>query len=188
MLKIKESFFLGLFSLLFFTSSEAKADKIRILNISKIMNVCQAAVKAREFLDVHRKVYYEEIEKKEEKIRQLHKELEEIQHKDREEFERRRKDFEEKFLEVKNQFQRYKSELEFIHQNSLDLIHKKAMDITLRIRQKENIKVILPAESVIDHEVDLDITEQVLKELNEVLPSVDIQSLKSQFEKSSQDR
>jgi Skp family chaperone for outer membrane proteins len=163
--------------------------KVRILNISKIMQQSDGAVGVLSFLDKYREIYHSEITKSEESLRHLHKELEDNQNKlTREEFEKQRKNFEVKLLELNRQLQHHKSELEFIHEQAMELIHKKIMEITADICQSQKISLVLPIESVVYQTQDLEITEEVLKRLNKHLPSLDVQKIKHQFTQNSHER
>lgn len=151
------------------------ARKIAVLKLGYIMQHAKAPVYVFKFLEERRKLYRDQMMEDENKLREAHKQLQEEQNQIIPEA------LKNSLAELDRTLQHRKDELAFIDSKAMEIIHKKILEITRVLREKQNIDAIFPGESLVDYDNSLDITDEVLRQLNEMLPTIDVDRILEDF-------
>lgn len=156
-------------------SKESAPLRIGILDFNKVWHEAKAPQQIREAIQAKRRAYQKEIITLEEKLRleelNLQKEHEKLSAAD---YQERRKKFESQVLDVQKQAQAHKKGLEKSYTDAMALVSERLNDVIKKIAQKKHLTLILSQTQVAFTETDLDITPQVMADLDQALPSVEL--------------
>jgi len=163
-----------LFTLPAFSDANAET-KIAVLNIQEIMRGSTAAKAVREQLESKQKVYKGELDKLDEQLRKEDQELA----KQRtvlspEAFEQKVKEFRSKATEAQKEFQTKKGKLDNAFAGALDDIQKATYDIVSSIAKERGLQLVMPTSQLLFADPTLHVSAEVLKRLNEKLPSLTV--------------
>lgn len=89
-----------------------------------------------------------------------------------EEFGKKRKTFEEKILEARKLFQKRSSSLDDGQKDATRELRKGIAEATTEVAEQKNVDIVLTRDSVVIAEKTLDITDDVLKKLDEKIASI----------------
>ena len=90
-------------------------------------------------------------------------------------FEERSKEFKEKIASIQNDLKQKSQALQNEYNKALAKLQKETMTIIHTIAEDKNLTVVIPKAQLLFAEDGLDITEDVLKQLNKKLPNVKLQ-------------
>ncbi|MBL0942448.1 MAG: OmpH family outer membrane protein [Alphaproteobacteria bacterium] len=150
---------------------------IGILDINRILNESKAAKALNTQMDSYRKTYQDEIRKHEQALRENEAKLvEEQKNLSPNDFEKKRKDFEKEVAELQKSVMAKDTGLKEAGQIAMEDIRKAVVDITQKIAREKGFKIVLPSSIpvYIDESNNVDITDRVLKGLDQKLPKVDV--------------
>ncbi len=83
-------------------------------------------------------------------------------------------EFNKKVSNVQQQMQYKKINLEQSHAKAMSIVHNKTIDIIGKLLTKYGFDIALPSTQVLFVKNDLNITLEVISELNQILPEVDV--------------
>ncbi len=153
----------------------ADAPLIATVNIQQIMRDSTAAQNVREQLDSKQKAFQAEITKKQD---QLQKEKAELDKKhsvlSKDAFEEKARAFSNKVTAVQKEVQSKKSLLDNAFSRSLGDIQKVVTDSIADLAKEKGFQVAIPTSEVLYGDPKLDISDEVLKRLNQKLPKLDV--------------
>ena len=89
-----------------------------------------------------------------------------------EDFAKKRKEFEEKLIETRKLFQKRRTDLDRGLNTALLELRKNVVETTAAVADKQKVDVVLTRDSVVIAEKALDITDQVLKDLNAKIDNI----------------
>jgi outer membrane protein len=158
-----------------------------ILDINRIINESKAAKALNTQMDIYRKTYQDEIRKREQILREKEAKLiEEQKSLSPNDFEKKRKEFEKQVAELQKYVMAKDTGLKEAGQVAMEDIRRAVVEITQKIAQEKGCKIVLPSSIpvYIDETDNVDITDRVLKELDQKLPKVDV-VIKTENKKST---
>lgn len=148
---------------------------IGVVNIQKIMQESKAAADVRTQLQAKQKSFQADLDSKE---KSLHDEDQKLAKQrsttDKEVFAQKVKDFQNKAGEAQREVQTKKVQLDKAFNGALEQIQTSVTDIVKQIASDKKLTVVLTASQVIYADTSLDITDEVLKRLNDKLSTVKV--------------
>jgi outer membrane protein len=169
-----------------FSASAIALDNIATVNIKEIMDKSSAAKSVKDQLDAKQKSFQTEMSKKEEDLQKEEQDL----GKQRtvlspEAFDKKVKDFKIKADTAQKEVRSKRAALDNAFSSALGDIQKAVFDIVSRIAKEKAYSVVLPTSQLLYGDPKLDITKNVLDELNKTLPKVNV-SFKSSSSKTDE--
>lgn len=169
-------------AMLMFTAPAMAADTtatastgIAIVNIQQIMRDSTAAQNVREQLESKQKAFQSEISKKEES---LQKEDQELGKKrsvlSKAAFDEKATAFRKKATDVQKEVQTKKATLDSAFEHALNDIQKVVTEVISDLAKEKNFSVAVPTSQILYGDTKLDISEEVLKRLNQKMPKYDV--------------
>ncbi len=155
--------------------ASAQSANIAVVNVQDIMRDSTAAKSVREQLESKQKAYQSELSKKEEALQKEDQEL--AKQKSvlaKEAFDEKVKAFRAKATEMQKDVQAKKASFENAFQNAGGQIQKTVMEIISDMAKEKGFIVAIPTSQVLYADSSLDISQEVLKRLNERLPRVEV--------------
>lgn len=156
-------------------SALAEGTKIAVVNIQNIMRDSTAAKSIREQLESKQKAYQAEISKKEE---QMQKEEQELANQrttlSKEAFEQKFNAFRQKATTMQKDVQQKKATLDGAFENALNDIQKVVNEIITSLAKEKGFNVAIPSSQLLYAEPEMDITAEVLTQLNAKLPKITV--------------
>tara|TARA_B100001564_G_scaffold301542_1_gene268911 strand:+ start:534 stop:1133 length:600 start_codon:yes stop_codon:yes gene_type:complete len=159
--------------LLFTGTAQAEGTVIAIVDIKKILNSSSAAKNAGQQIQTMRKEFLAEVKNKESELKKEDSELS----KQRsilatDVFEKKRKEFKEKHVAIQRDVQTKRKALD----DSLVKTHKIIQDsistIISKLADEKEFDIAIPKSQALFAKPDLDITQEVLAQLNKELPTI----------------
>jgi outer membrane protein len=146
-----------------------------VIDYQQVLRDARAARSIREQIEVRRKAYQEEISAQEERLREAEQELA----KQRsllapEAFAEKRREFEKDVAEVQRLVQERRRELDRISAVALNEVKQALIDIVTDLAEKRGFNLVLPSSEVLFFARRIDLTEEVMAELDARLPEVDV--------------
>lgn len=155
-------------------TAQAEA-KIAVLNIQEIMRESLAAKSVKTTLENQQKSFQSEMTKKEQDLQAKEKKLAEQRAVlSQEEFEKRVKEFRTQATGAQREVQAKKARLDKAFADALAEIQKSVMDIVSEKAKAEQIQMVVPTSQLLYADPTLDITDEVLTQLNKRLPKVQV--------------
>lgn len=146
-----------------------------VIDQEHILFECQAAQKARSFIESQRLSFQSEIDEQERKLRleeeTLEKEQRDLSEK---EFLVKRQAFENRVAEVHKKVALRRSQLEKVFNKARETILLNMNEIVSRLSKERGASIVLPKGVVLYAGPGLDMTPEVLDKLNQLLPEVDV--------------
>lgn len=155
------------------TNASAQPYDIAVVNIDKLLHECKAAKQAQTELEVQRLKFQEEMKTQEEFFLGWDKKLVE-QQKDMkpQEFSEKRKEFDAKLAEVHQKATQRREQLEVAFNQAMTTVQETILLLVRDAAVKNNYKLVIPRNFIIFREEGLEITDELLKKLDEKLPSI----------------
>lgn len=155
--------------------ADVTAEEIAIIDIQKIITESLAAKSIATQIEKKRDEFQAEVEKEEEKLHSDDQSLSEQRSVlSKEVFEQKAKEFRSKVVEAQRMVQSRRAQLDKAHVKALEKVRKHTLDIVDGLSGKKNFKVVLPKAQVFYSKNELDISDEILKKLNEKLPKVEV--------------
>ena len=153
----------------------AAANTIAIVNIQQVMREATAAQNVREQLESKQKAFQSEIGKKEES---LQKEDQDLGKKrsvlSKAAFDEKAAAFRKKATDVQKEVQSKKATLDAAFEHALNDIQKVVTEVITDLSKEKGFAVALPTSQILYGDPKLDISEEVLKRLNQKMPKLDV--------------
>jgi outer membrane protein len=170
------------------SKSEISKSQIAVVNIQQVMKDSTAAKSVREQLESKQKSFQGDITKKEESLQKEDQELAKQKAVlSKEAFEEKARAFRTKATEVQKEVQSKKALLDNAFERSLNEIQKVVTDIIADISKEKGFVVALPTSQILYADKGLDISAEVLEQLNKRLPKLDVK-FESGSEKPKSDK
>ncbi len=151
------------------------ATRIAILDVQQIMRESSAGRSAAQQLSVLQKRYEKEIASDEDKLRSEREKLVQEQSKlSAQDFDKRRQEFQHKVAAAQRLVQERNGEMDAAMRNARAEIGKAVISIVTDIMKKDNIGVVIDREQIVASQTSLEITAEVMKILNQKLPSIKV--------------
>jgi len=146
---------------------------IAVVNIDKLLHECKTAKQVQIELETQRFKFQEEMKKQEEFFLAWDKKLVE-QQKDMksEEFAEKRKEFDAKLAKVHQKATQHREQLEAAFNEAMTTVQETILLLIRDAAVENKYKLVIPRSFVIFREDALEITDELLKKLDEKLPSL----------------
>lgn len=149
------------------------APVIAVVDIDRIRESSNAAKSVRDQLEKHRSTFQDEISKQENDLRNAEQDL----NKQRtvlspEAFNQRRQQFEQRVAEVQRQVQNRRRQLETAMATSMTEVNRAVVDAVQEVATGHGANIVLPKSQIILVDKAMEITDEVLGNVNKKLPSV----------------
>lgn len=166
--------FVAAFLAVMATAAPASAEtSIGVVNTAKIMRDSKAAQSVRSQLQAKQKSFQSELDAKEKQLLAEDQALAKQQASvDKAAFEQKVKDFRAKAATAQREVQQKKLAVDKALATALEDIQKTVIDITKQVAAEKKINVVVSSAQVLYAEPGLDMTDEVLKRLNDKLPNV----------------
>ncbi|MDE3060256.1 MAG: OmpH family outer membrane protein [Pseudomonadota bacterium] len=148
---------------------------IATVNIQLIMRDSTAAQNVREQLESKQKSFQSDISKKQDKLQKEQQDLgkqQSVLSKDA--FAEKSRAFNSKVTEMQKEVQSKKALLDNSFERSIGEIQKVVTDIITDLAKEKGFAVAIPTSQILYGDSRLDITDEVLKRLNQKLPKLDV--------------
>ncbi len=180
-MKFTALFSIAAFSAALLASSAMAADApatapvVAVVNIQQVMRDATAAKSVREQLESKQKSYQSELSKKDESLRKEEEELKKQRSVlSKEAFEKKAAEFRKKATDVQKEVQSKKASLDGAFDRSLAEIQKAVSEIIAGMAKEKGFQVAVPSAQTLYFDSKLDISGDVLNELNKKLTKVDV--------------
>lgn len=151
------------------------AGTIAVVNIQQIMKDSTAAQNVREQLEGKQKSFQSELTKKEDALQKEDQELgkqRSVLSKDA--FESKVRTFRSKATDVQKEVQSKKALLDSAFERALNEIQKAVTEIIADMSKEKGFVIAIPTSQILYADDKLNITDEVLKRLNQKLPKLDV--------------
>ena len=156
-------------------AAKAEGGPIATVNIQQIMKDSTAAQDVRDQLEKKQKAFQDQISKKED---ELQKENQKLGHEQsvlsKPAFEKKAEAFRKKATDAQKEVQSKKALLDSAFERSIGQIQKSVTDIIGDMAKEKGFTVAIPTSQILYADPKLDITDEVLKRLNEKLPKLKV--------------
>lgn len=151
------------------------APAIATVNYQMLMSSSTAAKNAHEQIEKKMKSMQSEISKKDEQFQKEHQELEKQRTVlSKEAFEKKMRSFTNDVTKAQKEVQSKRAILDGASERAGSEIQKAISDIIAAMAEEKGYTVVLPTSQILYADSKLDITKQVLEQLNKKLPKVDV--------------
>lgn len=153
--------------------------KIAIVNIQKIMSEAKAAQSIQTQLEEQRKIFQEEFSQRERELAEKEKAIAESRASlSQEEFAKKRQEFEAELLEMRKLVQKRQHALEKAAADAIGELRDKVTEIVAGLAEKNKYDMVLTRQNVILAREEMDITAEVMKQLDKALKKIDLKVVK----------
>lgn len=154
-------------------AQESKAFSFAVIDVQRVIRDAKATEAIRPQIEKLKDGYEDEFRKQEEKLQAANQDLARQRAiLSPEAYAERRRDFQKRASEVQRDVQETKQRLDHALGSAMNRVHNMLRQITAEIAEEKSLTAIFPRTAVILVERRYDITEEVLKRLDERLPSV----------------
>ena len=159
---------------------------IVVVDMQFIVSRSTAAIQVRQELDSLKKKYGEEVKLEEQELRNLQDELG-VQRPilPPDEFAQLESDFRFRVEKLQSKVAEKNKELETLMGRSIQIIQNKTVEIITNIAIERSLAAVLDTSTVVIAAGEINISEEVLKILNENMPSIDLDAVKGINKESS---
>ena len=149
---------------------------IAVVDIDELQQKAKVANDIREQIEKRRKSFRETVKKEEDALRLSQKRIEE-QRKDltKEEFVTMVENFESEHLKARDSIRQRRSALDNAYNVAMKTITNRIFDICKNIAAQQSIDLVMTRQNIIVNSNSLDITPQVLQELDASLPKLKLE-------------
>lgn len=157
-----------------FSSNEFDA-KVAVVDVESILEHSKAIMHIKKSMNVISEQIQDELSAKEIKLKQAEAEL--IEKRGilpKEEFDKLVADFNKKVSLTQQEMQNKKSALERAHGNAIAQVHEKTISVISDLSKKYGFNIVFPSSQVLYVNNSLNITHEVISNLNELLQEVKV--------------
>lgn len=154
-------------------SAHAEAPTIAIVDVEKILNESKAAQDLQKQLQAKKESFQKEFSTKEKQLKETENSL--LAGRDKgtaEEFAKKRKAYEEKIMDTRKLFQKSRNSLDQGLAKAMLELRKNIVESTAKVADQKGYDIVLSRESVLIAEKAMDITPDVLKELDAKITTI----------------
>ena len=160
-------------------TAQDRPPSIGIVDVQKILRDSQASRSLRPQIEELRKNYQTSVRKRETELRKASQELQRQRAiLSSQAFAKRRNDYEEKARKAQVDFQQRKRRIDNAYGAAMRVIQKSMVVAAAKIAEERNFDIVLPKSLVLLADQKLDITGEVLRRIDESLPSVKLETAK----------
>ena len=162
-----------------FATAQDRPSSIGIVDVQKILRDSQASRSLRPQIEKLRQNYQTSVRKRETELRKASQELQRQRAiLSSQAFAKRRNDYEEMARKAQVDFQQRKRRIDNAYGAAMRVIQKSMVVAAAKIAEERNFDIVLPKSLVLLADQKLDITGEVLRRIDESLPSVKLETAK----------
>lgn len=162
-----------------FATAQDRPPSIGIVDVQKILRDSQASRSLRPQIEKLRQNYQTSVRKRETELRKASQELQRQRAiLSSQAFAKRRNDYEEMARKAQVDFQQRKRRIDNAYGAAMRVIQKSMVVAAAKIAEERNFDIVLPKSLVLLADQKLDITGEVLRRIDESLPSVKLETAK----------
>ncbi|MCB1782888.1 MAG: OmpH family outer membrane protein [Alphaproteobacteria bacterium] len=155
------------------STAHAADTSIGVVDVERILSESLAAKSLQTQVETQRKTFLSEIEKEENKLREEQKKIEEQRaNMSKEELAQKAQEFETKRLEARKLLEKRKSSLDKAYAEAMGSLGQAVSDAVGKVAKDKGYDLVITKQNVIIGSTSLEITEQVMEELNKTISSV----------------
>jgi len=148
-------------------SAQDPSPKIVIVDVEKILSDSKAAQSLQKQLKEKREAFQKEFAGKESQLKETEKTLMAEREKlSQEDFAKKRQDYEKKIMETRGLYQKRRNSLDQGVAKAMGTLRKSIAEAAAKVADEKGYDIVLTREGVMIAEKNLDITQDVLKELD----------------------
>jgi len=160
------------------TNNVVSSSVVAIVDVPKILKLSKASKSVREKLEQQRSKFQLEIAKEEASLRNSEKELIKLRKaKKKDAFSKLEQKLQHRFLKVERHVQMRRKALDHASNNAMNIVRKNLVEVVSKISKEKGITLVIVKQQVIWNDSAVDLTDEVLKRLDKVLPQVNINIL-----------
>lgn len=164
---------LGVLAVLSFAPAVQAQSKIAVVDIEKLLNESKAGQSIAQQIKAKQEAFQKEFSAKEKELIDAQKKLvDDKKSLSAEDFSKKRKEFEEKLIETRKQFQKRRTDLDRALSSALMELRKNVVETTAAVADKQGYDVVVTRDSVVIADKSLDVTNQVLTDLNAKIDNI----------------
>lgn len=175
---LKRALFVALMSFAIFTSGAARAadaPTIAVIDYEKVMAESKAGASLQKQIEAKREAFQKEFAEKDKSLKTAQADLIEGKEKlSAEEFNNKRKAFDEKVGEVKSLFEKRRNGLQQGINKAMGELRKAVLEASAKVADDKGFDIVLTRDGVVIADKSLDITDDVLKAVNEKMAEVQL--------------
>ena len=162
-----------------FATAQDRPPSIGIVDVQKILRDSQASRSLRPQIEKLRQNYQTSVRKRETELRKASQELQRQRAiLSSQAFAKRRNDYEEMARKAQVDFQQRKRRIDNAYGAAMRVIQKSMVVAAAKTAEERNFDIVLPKSLVLLADQKLDITGEVLRRIDESLPSVKLETAK----------
>lgn len=175
--KISLCFLLFMFSVLVMTPIQTKAEvSIAVVDVHKILTESKAAKSIKDQVKTKREGFVKEVKKAEDGLRDEQQKLVEAKDKvSKEELMKQFRSFEEKRLEARKKLQGKQQKLDEAYNKAMAKLSQSIFEVCQKIADDKKFDLVITKDNIIVGNKALDITHEVLENLNKNLPKLSLE-------------
>lgn len=155
--------------------AETTSMVIRVVDVEYILTKSKASLSVQKQVEQKRKVFLDNVKKKEAALIQQQKDIEKGREKlSQEEFIKKAKGFEKQRIETRNTIQKEKIALDKSYAAAMTKITDTIVTVTQEIANEKKIDLVVTRQNIIVGSMALDITKDVMDRLNKKLPKLSL--------------
>lgn len=164
-----------LFASLLFLSSNAYAANIAVIDVEEVIKNSLAMKDIQNQITKMGDRYQKEVNQKQKELEAAEKELDKNKTVfSKEKMEKETKDLEKKFSSLREFIDKKQNILKKASMDAMAKFNEKVGEITTKISKEKNLDLILIANQTIYYKPDMDISDEVLKELNKKITKLNL--------------
>jgi Skp family chaperone for outer membrane proteins len=149
---------------------------IAIIDVQRILQESLASKGVQKQLEVQRSKFQNEIEKEENSLRRSEQELSAQRAKlSAQLYAEREQQLRQRFLSVENHVQARRKVLDQSYTDAMNAVRKALLDVVSGIARERGINLVIVKQQALWTDQPLDITDEVLKQLDEKMPKLEVQ-------------
>ena len=156
-------------------TAQVKQPLIGIVDVQLILRNSKAAKSVRPQIEKLRKSYQTSVREREAELRKASQELQRQRAiLSPQAFAKRRSAYEDQARKAQVDFQNRKRQLDNAYSTAMRAVHRSMVVVAAKIAEQRKFDIVLPKSLVLLADQKLDITEEVLRQVDETLPSVKV--------------
>jgi Skp family chaperone for outer membrane proteins len=174
-MKIQKFIAISLFVLTFGASSAFALDGVAVIDIEKISKEAVVVKNVAKIISKKRDEFQLEVTKKEKKLEKEGKEIEsQKNYLSKEKLEDKQKDFIKKVDELKDFATKRDKSLKAAYSDAIKEVNEKVGEIVAKIAEEKGLALVIPTSQVVYSVDGLDITNEVINQLNKKIKKVKV--------------
>jgi len=162
---------------------------VAVVDVKRIIDESKAAKAAQKEVTALKDKYIKQIQDQDKKLKDRQKELVDQQKAlSKEAFDKKVNEFKEKVITERKGVVQKQKILEAAFMKSLELIRDETIKVVGEIAKEKGIDMVIPTSQLLYNKQGIDISDEVLKKLNERLTKVDIKINQEALDKSDTDK